>query len=148
MHLPEKIVKMTSRLHELGYDSLYLMSGYPPSGFHWRYEIGIIQNGFWPSNLIIAKGSSNKETNQTDWSDSSYSDEDLCNQFLEYFGKDLDQAKVPNPLFVSWFSKVAQSLYLHPNGLLIFYDDIDPGTHEHFLDDAPGWTGSISSDYQ
>lgn len=42
--LPVRIQKMVGKLHDIGYESLYLYSGSSPNGMNWRYTIGIINN--------------------------------------------------------------------------------------------------------
>ena len=143
--LPTSIVHMVQSLHARGYESLYLLSGMSPSGMSWRYEIGIIENGQWPSTRVLADDSLDRERTDTPWSRGELAVEALAEAFIAQYHDRLSDAQTPNARFVLWFQHVAQQLHRDSNGLLNFYEDLDPAAHEPYLETAPGWNGKLSA---
>lgn len=143
--LPTQIVRMIQSLHARGYESIYLLSGMSPSGMSWRYEIGIILDGQWPSKHILAIDSLDRERTDTPWSRGELAVQALADAFIAQYHDQLSDAQTPNARFVLWFQQVAQQLHLDPNGLLNFYEDLDPPAHRPYLKNAPGWNGKLSA---
>lgn len=137
---PTTIVKMISKLHILGYESLYLYSGMSPSGLNWRYEIGIQDSGNWPSRNVIASGSLDTVNTTTDWSEGIVSVEELTDRFVKKYESELAPTKVPNHQYSAWFFDVVRDLNRDSNGLLVFYADYE-AAHSDYLRSAPGYIG-------
>jgi len=139
---PTTIVKMISKLHLLGYQSLYLYSGMSPSGLNWRYEIGVQDAGNWPSRNVLASGSLDTVATTTDWSEGFVSVDELTARFIEKYESELTPAQVPNHPYAAWFFDVTRDLNRDSNGLLVFYEDYD-AAHSDYLRSAPGYVGGL-----
>jgi len=91
--LPVRIQKMVGKLHDIGYESLYLYSGSSPNGMNWRYTIGIINNKKWPTNDYLVEGSI-RSSGAIEWSESDATVEKLADNFEQYYADSLILAKV------------------------------------------------------
>lgn len=49
MELIRNLIRMVAILHVRGHECLYLDPAMSPSGMYWRYEIGAMERGRWPS---------------------------------------------------------------------------------------------------
>lgn len=137
--LPTQILCMVIELHSRGYESLYLFSGRSPSGMNWRYEIGVMSEGEWPSHPPLTQDSLDRASKDTAWSLSPHSVTDLADRFETHFEDRLEGARVPNPSYAQWFNSLVNTL--EPDQLLDFYADYD-ADFECALKTAPGYSGN------
>jgi hypothetical protein len=135
--LPTQILRMVIELHNRGYESLYLYSGMSPSGMNWRYEIGIMSNGEWPSRPPLTQDSLDRASQDTPWSRAPHSVTELADRFETTFQSRLDEARVPNKEYAQWFHALVNTL--RPDQLLDFYADYDTD-FERVLKSAPGYS--------
>ena len=135
--LPTQILRMVIELHNRGYESLYLYSGMSPSGMNWRYEIGIMSNGEWPSRPPLTQDSLDRASQDTPWSRSPHSVTELADRFETTFQGRLDEARAPNKEYAQWFHALVNTL--RPDQLLDFYADYD-ADFERVLKSAPGYS--------
>ncbi|MFK8012715.1 MAG: hypothetical protein AB8B80_11775 [Marinicellaceae bacterium] len=135
IYLPMRIMRMIKALHNKGYTALYLYSGLSPSGMHWRYEIGQMENNQWPSQSVLAKGSV-QDKGQVDWSNENSTVELLVNDFECYYQHQLNEKK-PHNDYTQWYAQLINSL--QDNELLSFYADYG-GRHQDLLKTAPGFS--------
>jgi hypothetical protein len=135
--LPTQILRMVIELHNRGYESLYLFSGMSPSGMNWRYEIGVMTDGEWPSIPPITQDSIDRASQDTPWSRAPHSVSDLADRFEAHFEARLGEAKVPNPSYTQWFHSLVNTL--RADQILDFYADYE-ADFERVLKSAPGYS--------
>ena len=135
--LPTQILNMVIELHNRGYESLYLYSGMSPSGMNWRYEIGVMCNGEWPSSPPLTQDSLDRASQDTPWSRAPHSVSKLADRFEAHFEGRLNDARVPNRAYVEWFSSLVSTL--KSDQLLDFYADYE-SDFELYLLTAPGYS--------
>ena len=136
-NLAVRIMKMVVELHRRGYASLYLHCGMSSSGMNWRFEIGNLVNGKWPSYSSITTGSIRAE-DRVVWAKDNSTVDSLANGFESYFSKELERTKLPSTEYSRWFDSVIEGL--KHNEVLVFYADYDT-KHKHLLKTAPGYEG-------
>ena len=133
--LPIRIMKMVRELHCRGYTSLYLYSGISPTGFNWRYSIGIMENGKWPTRTCIVSDSIGTE-GETEWAPDNSTVVLLTDGFEQYYADQLAGAKKSSSEYSIWYSNIINSL--EGDEVLAFYADYG-GPHEHLIAAAPGY---------
>ncbi|WP_143165485.1 hypothetical protein [Ferrimonas marina] len=126
---------MVSLLHQRGYTQLYLYSGMSPSGLFWRFEIGEMKGGSWPTDKVLVSDTV-QDSGPLDWSVDTDSLEQLCQRFIEHYQLDKPKQDATNRSYVQWFSELSDSM--GEDELLIFYADY-PGPYEERLRSAPGY---------
>lgn len=132
-NLPTNILKMVKLLHEKGYQDIYIFPGMSPSGMHWRFEIGHMENGHWPTEETIVSGSIGTEG--VEWS-KSYNSESLCEDFIQYYKLEKPGEEKQNRAYVTWYADLLDTL--KENEPLAFYADY-AAPHEYLLENAPGY---------
>jgi hypothetical protein len=130
--LPMRIIKMVKLLHDMGYTSLYIWCGMSPSGMNWRYLIGEIVDGKWPSEKEIVRGSLRPDST-VEWSARTSTAEELADGFISAFAKNVSRPYSPND-YTRWYANLVDSLGY--NELLAFYADYE-AKHERLLREAP-----------
>ncbi len=131
--LPVRILRMIRELHQRGYQSLYLYAGMSPSGTHWRFNIGIIDDSnLWPGNYSLIYTSIGRDV-KPEWSELDASVSKLADDFEIYYAKDLANAREARPDFVKWFDQLVEII---GDNLLVFSADYD-APHKYLLDSAP-----------
>ncbi len=132
--LPHKIMTMVEKLHDKGYHDIYLYCGLAPSGLNWRFIIGKISDGVWPSNHGRLVAGSVRDSGEVEWSDDTSSVDKLADDFERFYGLSKEGID-PNCLeYVKWYSNALKGL--EENRVLVFYADYR-APHAHLLDDAP-----------
>lgn len=135
--LPVRIMKMVSLLHEKGYPNVYLYSGMSPSGLNWRFSIGYLSSGAWPTQQVIAHGSLRTE-GHVEWCEDTSDPEILCSQFISHYGLAKPKENTLNSKYVDWYSGLLKML--EKNEVIAFYADYD-APHSYLLKYAPGFSG-------
>ena len=102
-YLPSKITKMISLLHSRGFHDIYIHSGMCASGVSWRFTIGRVENNLWPSQDLITYGSVRADDN-VEWSNSSSSIEELCENFIQFYKLDKNAVNSSNSEYVKWYA--------------------------------------------
>ncbi len=125
-----RILKMVGKLHQCGYESLFLSPGMAPSGVYWRYRIGIMKEGKW-SNTPDCFGDDYEVISDSlgscceiSWGKSTETLSEFTDNFIEVYREKLQKARVPNPFYVSWFREMLEKTA--PDGHFIFYCDLGP----------------------
>lgn len=126
---------MVAELHQRGYTSLYLYSGMSPSGMNWRFSIGKIQDGRWPTYPEITSGSLRTE-GEVDWTADNLTVASLADGFEAYFSEVLPERKPAGSDYSLWYRNLLAKL--NQNELLVFYADYF-APHEELLENAPGY---------
>ena len=114
------ILEIIIQLHDIGYESIYIDSYMAHSGCSWRYEIGAIVNGQWPTNakdLVTGGSIGGIGYDQIPWT-RSQSGESLMADFLEAHPHIKAAASEPIPGYVAWYREMLESTA--PDGILIF----------------------------
>lgn len=137
-NLAIRITKMMVELHKRGYTSLYLHPGMSPSGMNWRFQIGHLIDGQWPSHTCITTGSIRTEGDVV-WAQDNSTVDSLANGFESHFSQELEGTKSESTEYSRWFDSVVDDL--GNNEVLAFYADYDT-KHEHLLKTAPGYKGN------
>lgn len=131
-YLPMRIIRMVKLLHEMGNTNLYIWCGMSPSGMSWRYLIGEIVDGKWPSEKEIVRGSLSPDS-IVEWSPRTSTAEELADGFISAFAGEISRPGSPND-YTRWFANLVDNLGY--NELLIFYADYE-AKHERLLKEAP-----------
>ncbi|MBU1309019.1 MAG: hypothetical protein KKE30_05745 [Gammaproteobacteria bacterium] len=137
-NLAIRITKMVIELHRRGYTSLYLYPGMSASGMNWRFQIGHLIDGKWPSPRCITTGSIRTE-DEVVWAKDNSSVGLLADGFESYFSQELEGTKSESTEYSIWFDSVVDGL--DDNEVLAFYADYDT-KHKHLLKIAPGYNGN------
>lgn len=131
--LPVRILRMIRELHQRGYQSLYLYAGMSPSGTHWRFNIGIVDDSnLWPGNYSLINTSIGRDV-KPEWSELDASVSKLADDFEIYYAHHLVNARKARPDFVTWFDQLVETI---GDNLLVFSADYD-APHKYLLDSAP-----------
>jgi hypothetical protein len=137
LRLCRKLMDMVGRLHALGYESLYLDSHMSPSGGYWRYDIGLIEDGRWPSQADwhdpaqrVHGSVSRSVLGDNVWCESGGSLDVYVEQFVAAFPALLAPARRPAPDYVAWYRAMLAASA--PTGVLLFFEDYGP-YYEHAL---------------
>ena len=128
------VLRMVGCLHARGFESLYLDSTMSPSGLYWRYEIGPMEDGYWParqsgSETVVGSIGGDPPPELT-WGDPADSETLLADKFLATYPRIGAAARRPNPSYASWFREMETRTA--PNGIPVFGYDDGPD-HEHCL---------------
>lgn len=135
-YLPVRITKMIVELHRRGYTSVYLYCGMSASGGHWRYIIGLLEDGKWPARNHIVSGSVGRE-GEVEWAYEPSDAHSLADCFVNKYSSILSDAKGEPTEYSQWFKDVVDGL--GHNELLVFYADYS-ARHEKLLKNAPGYS--------
>jgi len=132
--LPIRIMQMITKLHQRGYSSIYLYSGMSPGGMHWRYEIGQVVFGQWPTKPAWVSSSVQSE-GSTIWTADNSTVAAMTDGFQQYFKGRLIQDYKPSD-YSQWYAAVLAELKAEEP--LKFFGDY-AGKHQHLLATAPGY---------
>jgi len=130
--IARKILMMVGRLHQVGFESLYIDPYMAPSGFYWRYSIGVCRDGLWPQEGILGlkknerpEGSIVGGYNQRiTWGYVTDSVEEFAKKFYARYLRDPASANaratasVSNTEYVEWYKEMLEQTA--PNGVLVF----------------------------
>ena len=141
--IARRVLEMVGALHERGFESLYLDAQMAPSGMYWRYQIGAISEGLWPTNSydsdlapMQARGSVCDDCDTCiPWSKPDASVEQLVEDFVASFGGLLDAARTPNPAYRQWFHEMLEETA--PTGVIVFAAEYQGSYENAFLADGP-----------
>ena len=133
-NLPHKIMTMVKKLHEKGYHDIYLYCGLSPSGLNWRFIIGKISDGVWPSNDGRLTAGSVRDSGEVEWSENTSSVDSLADDFVRFYSLSKEGIDPKCMKYVQWYSNVLK--VLEENHVLVFYADYH-APHAHLLEDAP-----------
>jgi hypothetical protein len=146
--ISRRVLEMVGRLHELGYESLYLDAGMAPSGMYWRYEIGAMADGSWPSRPDTRRNTGSSpvcgsicdggETGIA-WAEPAATICELVKGFIVLYPNLLAAAVMPNLPYRRWFREMLDETA--PGGVLIFHREYGPH-YEH------AYLAGTSSDYR
>ena len=133
--LPRQIFEMIGLLHQSGYTNIYLYSGLSPSGLNWRFNIGYLDNGAWPSYRVITNGSVGSKGDVV-WCKAPQNPQGLFESFVNYYQIEKPPHERNNMAYVRWLTELKNML--SDNEAPVFYADY-PAPHQHLLVSAPGY---------
>lgn len=136
-----KITQMISYLHIMGYENLYLHSGWSPNGVNWRYEIGVCESECWPVDSPILSESITHGS-ALPWCGNSESMENMAAKFISTYLIQLPNAKIKNSDYVEWFQ--LQLTSLNEDTPLILFADCDYEYYQELLSTAPGYKKDVN----
>ncbi|VVB63544.1 Uncharacterised protein [uncultured archaeon] len=143
--IARRIMNMVNKLHQDGYESLYLDSQMAPSGGFWRYEIGAMEKGgLWPNRncdfnkveFCIKDSIGGRGLDQRiPWATVTDSVDILASKFQATYPKLVEAARQSNTEYVNWFREMIDRT--KPEGTLIFCCDLGPDHEYAFTWGAP-----------
>ncbi len=131
--ISRRIMEMVGELHKCGYESLYLDSVMAPHGMSWRYQIGAMRDGRWPSTDCwthaggqrCVEGSVGGGRDQRiPWADVHDTVTVLAEKFVAVYPSLVYFGSVRNREYAGWYAEMLR--LTAPDGVLIFWCDYGP----------------------
>ncbi len=142
--ISRRIMEMVGELHKCGHESMYLDSVMAPHGMSWRYQIGAMLDGRWPSADCwthagaqrCVKGSvGGGQDQKIPWADVHDPVTVLAEKFVAAYPSLVHFGSVRNPKYAAWYAEMLRRT--EPDGVLIFWCDYGPDYEYAFT-----WSGT------